>query len=73
MAGISLIQTPPSLLASSALLHKEGEKGKQKFPESTIVTVVCTEKGLAHFGRFYSCKERCCGVVLSHHRRIYNH
>lgn len=35
-----------------------------------VVTVVCTEKGLARFGRFCSCKERCCGVVLCHHWRI---
>lgn len=73
VAGMSLKQSPPSLLASSSLLHKEGEKGKQKFPESTMVTVVCTEKGLAHFSGFCSCKERCCGVVLCCHRRIYNH
>lgn len=40
---MSLKQTPPSLLASSALLRKEGEKSKQKYPESTVVTVVALE------------------------------
>lgn len=66
MAVMSLKQTPPSLLAKSALLHKEGEKSKQKYPESTMVTVVCTEKGCSFWsiGRFCSndsFKERCCG------------
>lgn len=38
-----------------------------------MVTVVCTEKGLAYFGGYCSCKERCCGVVLCCHWRTYSH
>lgn len=71
----------PSLPAVLCFIKKGGKEGHRKYPESTVVIVVCTGKGcslwpICKFCSNGSWEERCCGVVLCHHwgvSLIYNH